>query len=103
MLQYAWYSVISPEGCAAILWRDASHAPQAAEALKLTAYDNMELEIIDKILEEPPGGAHNDPDLMAGRIKEEIISTLDELMPLPIDDLLKRRLEKFRRMGIFKG
>jgi acetyl-CoA carboxylase carboxyl transferase subunit alpha len=101
MLQYSWYSVISPEGCAAILWRDASHAPQAAEALKVTAEDLVELEIIDKIIPEPPGGAHNNPVAMATVLKAELLQALAELEDLPRDSLLKARLEKFRRMGVF--
>ncbi|UCD95480.1 MAG: acetyl-CoA carboxylase carboxyltransferase subunit alpha [Candidatus Zixiibacteriota bacterium] len=102
MLQYAWYSVISPEGCAAILWRDAAQAPQAAESLKLSAEDLQELKIVDKIIEEPPGGAHNDPEIMALTLKSEILATLAELEQLPIDTLLQDRLNKFRRMGVYR-
>ncbi|MEW6016092.1 MAG: acetyl-CoA carboxylase carboxyltransferase subunit alpha [Candidatus Zixiibacteriota bacterium] len=102
MLEYSWYSVISPEGCSAILWRDAAQAPHAAEALKLTADDLMELEIVDKIIKEPPGGAHNDYNTMAASIKIEVVSALDELQTLPVDQLLQSRLMKFRRMGVFR-
>jgi acetyl-CoA carboxylase carboxyl transferase subunit alpha len=102
MLQYAWYSVISPEGCAAILWRDAAHAPQAAESLRLSAEDLEEMKIIDKIIGEPPGGAHNDPDRMAATLKSEISSTLGELEQLPTETLLQNRLDKFRRMGVYR-
>jgi acetyl-CoA carboxylase carboxyl transferase subunit alpha len=102
MLQYAWYSVISPEGCAAILWRDASHAPQAAEALRPAAEDLLELKIIDKIIAEPPGGAHNDPESMAQTMKREVLAALTELKNQPIDDLLRNRLKKFRQMGVFR-
>lgn len=102
VLKYSWYSVISPEGCAAILWRNNSHAPEAAEALRLTSDDLMELGITDKIIDEPPGGAHNDPELTAANIKKEIIPALDELSRLPVDVLLRNRLEKFRRMGVYK-
>ncbi len=102
MLQYSWYSVISPEGCAAILWRDAAHAPEAAEALKLTAEDVIELKIADEIIPEPPGGAHNDPELTADRIRAKIVETLDILQKLSVDELLKQRLEKFRRIGVFQ-
>lgn len=102
MLEYSWYSVISPEGCSAILWRDAAQAPQAAEALKLTADDLMELQIVDKIIKEPPGGAHNDYKSTATSIKNEIVSALDELQILPQDQLLQNRLMKFRRMGVFR-
>ncbi len=102
MLQYAWYSVISPEACAAILWRDSSHAEQAAESLRPSAEDNLRLGIIDKILPEPPGGAHNDPESMARTIKQEIMRTLAELEKLSIEVLLQNRLAKFRRMGIVR-
>jgi acetyl-CoA carboxylase carboxyl transferase subunit alpha len=102
MLQYAWYSVISPEGCAAILWRDAGQAPQAAESLKLSAEDLQELKIIDKIIEEPPGGAHHTPEMMADTLRSQILQTLAELEKLPIDILLKNRLDKFRRMGVYR-
>jgi acetyl-CoA carboxylase carboxyl transferase subunit alpha len=101
-LQYSWYSVISPEGCAAILWRDAAHAPEAAEALRLTSEDLMNLKIADKIIEEPPGGAHNDPQTAAANIKKEVLAALNELNGLPKEILLKNRLEKFRKMGVFK-
>jgi acetyl-CoA carboxylase carboxyl transferase subunit alpha len=102
MLQYAWYSVISPEACAAILWRDSSHGAQAAESLRPSAEDNLKLGIIDKILPEPPGGAHNNPEIMAQTIKEEILSILAELEQLPVETLLQNRLAKFRRMGVFR-
>lgn len=101
MLQYAIYSVISPEGCASILWRDASKAREAAQALRLTARDLLELGVIDEILEEPLGGAHADPEAMALRIKEAIQRGLRELCGLPPDELVRRRYEKFRRMGVF--
>jgi len=101
MLENAWYSVISPEGCAAILWRDAAKAPDAAEALKLTAPDLIDLKIIDKIVPEPPGGSHRDHKGAADILADEIESNLLELLELPIDDLLDRRLEKFRAMGVF--
>ncbi len=102
MLEFSWYSVISPEGCAAILWRSNAHAPEAAEALKLTAGNLMDLGLIDKIIPEPPGGAHNNHKQMAENLKNEIISTLDELGQLPPEELLKKRLEKFRVMGVYK-
>jgi acetyl-CoA carboxylase carboxyl transferase subunit alpha len=102
MLQYSWYSVISPEGCAAILWRDNAYAPDAAEALKVTASDMLDLKLIDKIIPEPPGGAHNDYKLMAETMKKEILDALNELENLPPDELIKKRIEKFRRMGVFK-
>jgi acetyl-CoA carboxylase carboxyl transferase subunit alpha len=102
MLEYSWYSVISPEGCAAILWRDASKAPEAAEALKLTSNDLLDLGIIDKIIPEPPGGAHNDSKAMGAILKDEILRALAELEALPIDVLLQKRLGKFRQMGVYR-
>lgn len=102
MMQYSWYSVISPEGCAAILWRDASNAPQAAEAMKVTAEDLLSMEVIDEIIPEPDGGAHRDPDAAAEILKRYLLRTLDELTALPVDELLKRRVEKFARMGAWE-
>ncbi len=102
MAENGWYSVISPEGCAAILWRDAAHAPQAAEAMKVTAPDLLEFGIIDEIIKEPEGGAHNDPDLAAKFVKEAIVKHLRELIKIPTNKLLKQRLEKFSKMGAWK-
>jgi acetyl-CoA carboxylase carboxyl transferase subunit alpha len=102
MLQYSWYSVISPEGCAAILWRDNAYAPDAAEALKVTASDMWELGLIDKIIPEPPGGAHNDYKSMALTMKSEILNAINELEKLSPEELLKNRLMKFRTMGVYK-
>jgi acetyl-CoA carboxylase carboxyl transferase subunit alpha len=99
MLENAWYSVISPEGCAAILWRDAAKAPEAAEALKLSAPDLMRLKIIDKIITEPGGGAHRDPQKQAQVLKAEILLALDELENLGVEELIERRIAKFRVMG----
>ncbi|HUV30993.1 MAG TPA: acetyl-CoA carboxylase carboxyltransferase subunit alpha [Acidobacteriota bacterium] len=102
MMEHAWYSVISPEGCAAILWRDAAKAPEAAEALKLTSEDLMELRVVDKIIPEPPSGAHNDPKEAAALLKAEIVAVFEELKGKPVDVLLAERLAKYRRMGRFK-
>ncbi|UCD16737.1 MAG: acetyl-CoA carboxylase carboxyltransferase subunit alpha [Candidatus Zixiibacteriota bacterium] len=102
MLQYSWYSVISPEGCAAILWRNAAHATESAEALKPTSDDLMRLGIVDKIIPEPPGGAHTDHQKIAETVKKEIVETLAELEKVPCERLLRERLEKFRRMGVYK-
>jgi acetyl-CoA carboxylase carboxyl transferase subunit alpha len=99
MLENAWYSVISPEGCAAILWRDAAKAPEAAEALKLSAPDLMRLKVIDKIIPEPGGGAHRDPKKQAQILKEEILAALNELGALSPEELIERRIGKFRVMG----
>ena len=99
MMENAWYSVISPEGCAAILWKDAAKANEAAEAMKVVAEDLLELKIIDKIIPEPKGGAHRNPDESAENVKSEIVSNLKELMQLPVDKLLEMRIEKFSKMG----
>jgi len=102
MLQYAIYSVISPEGCASILYRDASHAKEAAEAMKITSNDLLTGGIIDGIIEEPLGGAHCGIDQMAANLSAKIISTLDELMSIDSGDLVNRRLDKYASMGIWK-
>lgn len=102
MLEHSWYSVISPEGCAAILWRDAAKAPEAAEALKPVAEDLLALGIIDRIIPEPSGGAHNDPEEAARLVKAELVTTLRVLKQKPVETLLKERLEKYRRMGVFE-
>ncbi len=99
MLENAWYSVISPEGCAAILWRDSAKAPEAAEALKLSAPDLMRLKVIDQIIPEPNGGAHRDPNEQAQILKAEILSALIELEQLKPDELMDKRIAKFRVMG----
>jgi acetyl-CoA carboxylase carboxyl transferase subunit alpha len=99
MLENAWYSVISPEGCAAILWRDSAKAPEAAEALKLSAPDLMRLKVIDQIIPEPNGGAHRDPQEQARILKVENLSALNELEQLRSDELIEKRIAKFRAMG----
>lgn len=106
MLEHAIYSVISPEGCAAILWRKDSEVEvedyiKAAEQLKLTAQDLKKFEIIDDIIPEPLGGAHRDPQEMAKRIKNKTVTTTTELMKIPADELIKKRYEKFRKIGNF--
>jgi acetyl-CoA carboxylase carboxyl transferase subunit alpha len=99
MMEHAVYSVIPPEGCANILWRDAARADEAAGALKLTAQDALRLGVIDEILPEPLGGAHRGPDATAITIREALIRALDELKAIPPDALVDRRYEKFRAMG----
>ncbi len=99
MLQYSTYSVISPEGCASILWRDSDKAPQAAEAMGLTAPRLKELELIDEIIEEPLGGAHRDPLKMAESIKAVLLRQLDELTELDHDVLLERRYQRLMSYG----
>lgn len=101
MLEHAVFSVISPEGCAAILWRTREKAPEAAEALKLTARDLKELGVIDEIIPEPLGGAHRDHAGAAAMVKEAILRHLGELMELDGDELLKRRYQKYRGMGVY--
>lgn len=102
MLEYSIYSVISPEGCASILYRDAAQADKAAEALKLTAPDLKELEIIDEIISEPSGGAHRDWDSAATSVKEALIRRLDELSEIPVDELAPSRVDKFSKIGFFE-
>ncbi|MGN6547787.1 MAG: acetyl-CoA carboxylase carboxyltransferase subunit alpha [Aureliella sp.] len=101
VLQYAYYSVISPEGCAGILWKSHQFAPKAAEALKFTSQHLQQLGVIDDVIEEPLGGAHRDHHLMAARMKSYLLRTLSQLKSQPIDGLLESRYEKFRQMGAF--
>lgn len=100
VLENAYYSVISPEGCAAILWKDGAKAPEAAEVLKLTAQDLLKRGIIDEIIPEPLGGAHRDPQKMAEFLRASIKKNLNELNTLDKDELLKSRYRKFRNMGV---
>ena len=101
LLEHAYYTVISPEGCASILWRDATKASVAAEALKITAPDLMKFEIIDGAINEPLGGAHHDYRAMADELKKTIVSSLEELSQMSGEELKKSRYEKFRKMGAF--
>ncbi len=101
LLEHAYYTVISPEGCASILFRDASKAAVAADALKITAPDLMKFNIIDGDIKEPVGGAHNDYDLMAKNMKETILSALADLDKMSPEELKNDRYDKFRRMGAF--
>ena len=103
MLENAYYSVISPEGCAAILWKHRKHAPEAAEALKLTARDLQELKLVDDVIPEPLGGAHQNHDAAIANLRKAVVHHLDELTKLPVEKLLDQRYEKFRRMGFFAG
>ena len=99
MMEYAYYSVITPEGCAAILWKDAERTPEAAEALGLTASTLSELGIIDDVVPEPAGGAHRDRERALRNMGRALIDHLDELAAIPIDDLVGQRREKFRRIA----
>ena len=103
VLENAYYSVISPEGCAAILWKSGDKAAEAAEALKLTGKDLLKLGLIDKVIDEPLGGAHRDPRGTIERVKAQIVEWLGELQKLPIDTLLEQRYAKFRHMGVPLG
>jgi acetyl-CoA carboxylase carboxyl transferase subunit alpha len=102
MLEHAIYSVISPEGCAAILWEDARRAKDAAEVLRITAPDLLKLGVIDGVIPEPPGGAHRSWEKTADLVRQTVRSALDELCPLSGDELVHRRYAKFRRMGVFE-
>ncbi len=102
MLEYSIYSVISPEGCAAILWRDAEKKREAAQNLHLTANDWKKLNLIDDIVPEPLGGAHSNPEAAAKILKNRIISELKRLREIPIDELIEMRYQKFRSMGVFE-
>jgi acetyl-CoA carboxylase carboxyl transferase subunit alpha len=101
MLENAYYSVISPEGCAAILWKDRAAAPKAAEALKITARNLLELGLIDTVIPEPLGGAHNDPDTTVASLKAQLVSSLADLEKIPPADRLKQRYARFRSHGHF--
>ena len=103
MLENAYYSVISPEGCAAILWKHRKHAPEAAEALKLTATDLKEFKLVDEVIPEPLGGAHQDHEAAINNLSKAVARQLDELAKVPMEKLLEERYEKFRRVGFFTG
>jgi len=101
MLENSYYSVISPEGCAAILWKHRSHAPEAAEALKLTAQNLLKLKLIDDVIEEPLGGAHQNTDLAAVNLKAALQTHLKKVCALSTDKLLTQRYARFRKFGEF--
>jgi len=99
MLQYSTYFVISPEGCANIIWKSSEHAPDAAEAMGVTSSVLQELGIVDATIEEPLGGAHRDVDLMADRIRAHVVEQLDALTGLPVEDLLSKRYQRLMSYG----
>lgn len=101
MLQYAYYSVISPEGCAGILWKSHQYAPKAADALRFTSSHLLHLGVVDDVIEEPLGGAHRDHHQMAARVKGYLSKTLDQLVKMEPEALAADRYEKFRRMGAY--
>ncbi len=100
MLQYSTYSVISPEGCASILWKSADKAPDAAKAMGITSERLHELGLVDKVLPEPMGGAHRDAKAMASALKKQLLTTLEKLQRLPIDELLHKRYQRLMSYGI---
>lgn len=103
MMENAYYSVISPEGCAAILWKHREHAPEAAQALKLSAPDLLKLGVIDGVIPEPLGGAHNDHLEAALSLKSAVLAAIEELSALSVEQLLNGRYEKFRKLGEVAG
>ncbi|MBN2162123.1 MAG: acetyl-CoA carboxylase carboxyltransferase subunit alpha [Pontiellaceae bacterium] len=103
ILEHAYYSVISPEGCAAILWKDRAYSDKAAEALKITGKDLLELKLADEIVPEPKGGAHMDHAAMAANLKAALLRNLEELLAKTPEEIMQDRYDKFRAMGIFEG
>lgn len=103
ILEYAYCSVISPEGCAAILWKSKDNSEEAATALRLTAKDLFKLKIVDEIIPEPVGAAHSNPEEMSKILKETIVRYLKELQTIPIDKLIEKRYQKYRKIGCFLG
>src|ERR671931_178627 len=101
IMENAYYSVISPEACSAILWRDRRHAAEAAEALKLTAQNLLKLEVVDEIIPEPEGGAHRNHDSAAANLSEALRRNLERISQIPVAELLEKRYQKFRRLGGF--
>ena len=101
MLEFTYYSVITPEGCASILWKGSEHAPKAAAALKMTSRDLLRFGIVDEVIPEPLGGAHRDHREAAASLKTYLIHTVRQLKELPVDELLDRRYDKYRKIGVF--
>ena len=101
VLEHAYYSVISPEGCAGILWKSVEYKADAARALRIRSRDLKEFGVVDAVIEEPAGGAHRQPQQMATRLKTYLVRTLRELTPKPRAELVQARYEKFRQMGKF--
>jgi acetyl-CoA carboxylase carboxyl transferase subunit alpha len=103
MMEHSYYSVISPEGCAAILWKDGERTPDAAEALKLTAPDLLELGLIDGVVPEPMGGAHRAPLVAMSELRKHVLQALDELAAIPLERLVAERRERYRRIAEVPG
>jgi acetyl-CoA carboxylase carboxyl transferase subunit alpha len=101
ILEYAWYSVIAPESAAAILWRDSAQAERAAESMRISAGDVLDLKIADEVIREPRGGAQKDGPLMIATVKAKVLESLAELTQVPIADLLQARYDKYRDMGVY--
>ncbi|MCL6446405.1 MAG: acetyl-CoA carboxylase carboxyl transferase subunit alpha, partial [Alicyclobacillus sp.] len=101
VLEYAWYSVISPEAAAAIVWRDSTQGPKAADWMKMPAPHVLSLGIADELIAEPVGGAHRDPAEVIRRVKAKILTSLTELTQVPIDELLQARYDKYRNIGAY--
>ena len=99
MLENTWFSVISPEGCASILYRDASKAEEAADAMRVAPQDLVEMGICDRILPEPLGGAHRDVDVMMATMKKAVLETLAELRDMPADKLVAARIKRYEQLG----
>jgi acetyl-CoA carboxylase carboxyl transferase subunit alpha len=102
MLENAWYSVINPDSCSLILWRNRDKKEEAADAMKIAAQDLIEFGIIDRIVPEPFGGAHKDPFETAQNLKTALIETLDELAKIPVESLSPDRIDKFGKMGVWE-
>jgi acetyl-CoA carboxylase carboxyl transferase subunit alpha len=101
MLEFTYYSVITPEGCASILWKGSEHAPKAAAALKMTSRDLLRFGIVDEVIPEPLGGAHRDHREAAASLKTYLIHAIRQLKEFSLDDLLDRRYDKYRKIGVF--
>ena len=102
MLEHAYYSVISPEGCAGILWKSREYKDKAAEALRKRSKDLLGFGVIEEIIEEPVGGAHRDPHLSASRLKLYLRNQLKKLIKIPVEQLVEKRYERFRNLGVFE-
>lgn len=102
MLQYAWYSVISPEGCSSILWKIGDKAPEAAEALKITAAENHKRGVVDTVIDEPLGGAHRNHELMGDRVQKWIVQNIRELKRFKIENLVNKRYDRLRALGTYE-
>jgi acetyl-CoA carboxylase carboxyl transferase subunit alpha len=103
VLEYGTYSVITPEGCASILWRDGAKADEAAERLRMTAPELLKLKVVDRVIEEPAGGAHQDPEKAAANVGVALHDALNELLEKTPDELVRDRYDRFRALGAFLG